>query len=73
MLNRDLGAERDVTINWRDLTPSRVLACQTLTGSDLKAFNTFDRPNNVVPRALDAPNPASAMTFRLPHHAEQNQ
>ncbi|MFB3778438.1 MAG: alpha-N-arabinofuranosidase [Bryobacteraceae bacterium] len=66
MLNRDTAAEREVTISWQSPTPSKVLACQTLTGRDLKARNTFEQPNNVVPRNLDAPQAGSSMTFRLP-------
>jgi len=66
MLNRDTTGERDITVNWQSPTPSRVLACQTLTGRDLKALNTFDQPNAVVPRALDAPAAGASMTFRLP-------
>jgi alpha-N-arabinofuranosidase len=66
MLNRDLDAEREVVIDWRDMTPSQVLACETVTGSDLKAFNTFAAPRTVAPRALDAPAPAARMTFKLP-------
>ena len=52
--------------DWRDLTPSRVLACETLTGPDLKAFNTFEEPKRVVPRPLDPPAAGSRMTFKLP-------
>jgi alpha-N-arabinofuranosidase len=66
MLNRDLEGDRDLTLEWRDATPSRVLACETLTGPDLKAFNTFESPKQVVPRTLDAPAPAARMTFKLP-------
>ncbi len=66
MLNRDLEAERDLTLDWRDKAPSRVLACETLTGSDLKAANTFEQPKRVVPRPLDAPRAGSTMTFKLP-------
>jgi alpha-L-arabinofuranosidase len=66
LLNRDTTAERDVTINWQSPTPSRVIECQTLTGRDMKAINTFEQPNNVVPRKLDAPQPGASMTFRLP-------
>ena len=65
-LNRDLQGERDLVVDCRDLTVSRVLASQTLTGTDLKAFNTFERPNLVAPRALEAPRPGASMTFRLP-------
>jgi alpha-L-arabinofuranosidase len=66
MLNRDLDAERELVLDWRDPTPTRVLACQTLTGTDLKAFNTFDQPQQVAPRTLDAPAAAARMTFKLP-------
>jgi alpha-L-arabinofuranosidase len=66
MLNRDLDAERELVLEWRDPTPTRVLVCQTLTGTDLKAFNTFEQPQQVVPRALDAPAAAARMTFKLP-------
>jgi alpha-N-arabinofuranosidase len=66
MLNRDLENERELVLDWRDLTPSRVLACETLTGPDLKAFNTFEEPKRVVPRPLDPPAAGSRMTFKLP-------
>ena len=66
MLNRDLEAEREVAFEWRNPSPTRVLACETLTGADLKAFNTFDRPALVAPQRLGAPQPASTMTFKLP-------
>ena len=66
MLNRDLDSERELTLDWRDPTPTRVLACETLTGSDLKAANTFAQPRLIVPRPLDAPRPGSRMTFKLP-------
>lgn len=66
MLNRDTAKEREISVAWQNPTPSRVLACQTLTGRDMKAMNTFDQPNNVVPQPLDAPRAGSSMTFRLP-------
>jgi alpha-N-arabinofuranosidase len=66
MLNRDTTAERDLTVTWQSPAPTRILACQTLTGRDLKATNTFDQPDRVVPAKLDAPQPGSSMTFRLP-------
>lgn len=66
MLNRDVEAEREVVLDWRDKTPTRVIACETLTGTDLKAFNTFEQPQRVVPRNFEAPRPASRMTFKLP-------
>jgi alpha-N-arabinofuranosidase len=66
MLNRDLEAEREIALEWRDVTPTRVLTCETLTGTDLKAFNTFDQPRRVAPQRLDAPAAGTRMTFKLP-------
>lgn len=66
LLNRDLQNEREVVIEWSDVTPTRVLACDTLTGADLKAFNTFADPRRVAPQRLDPPAAGSRMTFRLP-------
>ena len=65
-LNRDLESERELLVDFRDLTPTRVLAAETLTGTDLKASNTFERPTLVAPRLLEAPRPGATMTFRLP-------
>ena len=66
MLNRDLESERELTLEWRDPTPTRVILCETLTGPDLKAFNTFEQPQQVAPRRLDPPQAGSSMTFKLP-------
>ncbi len=66
MLNRDLDAERELVLEWRDPTPTRVLACETLTGPDLKAFNTFEQPQLVAPRRLEPPAAGARMTFKLP-------
>ena len=65
MLNRDLQADRELVLDCRDFTPTRVLACETLTGADLKASNTFERPTLIAPRALEAPRPGSSMTFKV--------
>ena len=66
MLNRDTSGEREVSLEWGDVRPTRVLACETLTGADLKAFNTFEQPRKVAPQALDAPAAGGRMTFKLP-------
>ena len=66
MLNRDLDGEREVALEWRDITPTRVLACETLTGPDLKAFNTFEEPRRVAPQRLEPPAAGTRMTFKLP-------
>lgn len=66
ILNRDLDSAREVVLDWMDPEPSRVVACQTLTGKDMKAFNTFDEPDRVVPEPLDAPKPARSMSLEVP-------
>jgi alpha-N-arabinofuranosidase len=66
VLNRDLTDERELTVEWDDVTPKRILACETITGPDLKAFNTFDAPRRVVPQALTAPAAGNRMTLKLP-------
>jgi alpha-L-arabinofuranosidase len=66
LLNRDLDGEREVVLEWADVVPTRVLTCETLTGADLKAFNTFAEPRRVVPQALAAPAPGNRMTLNLP-------
>jgi alpha-L-arabinofuranosidase len=66
MLNRDLDGEREVVLDFLDLVPVRVLTCETLTGTDLKAVNTFADPRRVAPQRLDPPAAGSRMTFKLP-------
>jgi alpha-N-arabinofuranosidase len=66
MLNRDLEGERELVLEWRDLTPTRVLFCETLTGPDLTAVNTFEQARRVAPQRLEPPAPGTRMTFRLP-------
>ena len=59
VLNRDLDGEREVVLEWQDVVPTRVLACETLTGADLKAVNTFAEPRRVAPQRLDLPRRAA--------------
>jgi len=67
MLNRDLEGEREVALDWGGgIRPSRVLACETLTGADLKASNTFEQPRRVAPQRLDPPAVSDRMVFKLP-------
>ncbi len=65
-LNRDLGSERELALTFEDVAPSRVLACETITGPDLKAFNTFESPNKVVTTKLDAGKAGAKMSVKLP-------
>jgi alpha-N-arabinofuranosidase len=69
MLNRDIEKPQDVELAWRDITPSAVTTFQTMTGPDLKALNTFEQPNKVVPQKLENPKVGSRMSVRLPAHS----
>jgi alpha-N-arabinofuranosidase len=67
VLNRDLNKARTIEINWQDKAPSQVLTSTTLTGSDVKAVNSFDAPKRVVPQGLDKPSTAGGRTkFEVP-------
>ena len=67
ILNRDLNKAHTVEINWQDRNPSKLLSSTTLTGTDLKAFNTFDAPQRVVPQAFEKPAITGTRTkFEVP-------
>jgi alpha-N-arabinofuranosidase len=62
ILNRDLNKAHTVEINWQDKAPSQVLNSTTLTGTDLKAINSFEAPKRVVPQAADKPSTSGGRT-----------
>lgn len=66
VLNRDLEKSRELEIAWHDMTPSSVITFETVTGSDLKALNTFADPKRVVPQKLESPRVGSKMSVELP-------
>lgn len=67
ILNRDLSKSHTIEINWQDKAPGKLLNSTVLTGSDLKAFNTFEAPQKVVPQAFDKPGTAGGRTkFEVP-------
>ncbi len=66
ILNRDLVKPRELEVDWQGVTPTKVISSQVLTGSDLKATNTFDAPKRVVPQPLEPPRAGRSMTFQLP-------
>ncbi len=66
ILNRDLDKARELEVVWRENPPKSVLACEVLTGDDLKAFNTFEAPTRVTPQPLEPPKAGSRMAFQLP-------
>jgi alpha-N-arabinofuranosidase len=67
VLNRDLNRARTIEINWQDKAPSQITTATTLTGNDLKAFNSFDAPKKVTPQSIDKPSTSSGRTrFEVP-------
>jgi alpha-L-arabinofuranosidase len=67
ILNRDLVKAQTVEINWQDRMPGTLLNSTVLTGSDLKAFNTFDAPQRVAPQASEKISSSGARTkFEVP-------
>jgi alpha-N-arabinofuranosidase len=62
ILNRDLNKSHTVEINWQDWVPKKVVGATVLTGSDLKAFNTFEAPQRVAPQAADKPSTTGGRT-----------
>jgi alpha-L-arabinofuranosidase len=67
VLNRDLSKPHVVEINWQDKAPGQVLVSNVLTGTDLKAFNSFDSPQHVAPQAFGKPSTTSGRTkFEVP-------
>jgi len=67
VLNRDLAKPHVVEINWQDKAPGQVLVSAVLTGTDLKAFNTFESPRKVVPQDFGKPSTVAGRTrFEVP-------
>ena len=67
VLNRDLSKPHVVEINWQDKTPGQVLASSVLTGTDLKAFNSFEAPQRVAPQTVAKPSTTAGRTrFEVP-------
>jgi alpha-L-arabinofuranosidase len=66
ILNRDLEKPRDVEVVWREGPPSQVTFAQVLTGTDLKAFNSFENPKKVAPQAFESPKPGARTLFQVP-------
>jgi alpha-N-arabinofuranosidase len=67
VLNRDLSKPHVIEINWQDRTPGQVLASISMTGTDLKAFNSFEAPLRVAPQPFDKPSTSGGRTkFEVP-------
>ena len=67
VFNRDLAKAREVEVVWEDAAPARVAEAMALTGEDLKAFNSFEAPKRVAPRALEKPTVSNGkLKFEAP-------
>jgi alpha-L-arabinofuranosidase len=67
VLNRDLAKPHEVEVVWEDAAPARLLQATTLTGSDLKAVNSFESPRQVLPQELEKPVSTAGRTkFEVP-------
>jgi alpha-N-arabinofuranosidase len=62
LLNRDLSNPHTVEINWQDRAPAGVLVSSVLTGSDLKASNTFEAPQKLVSQTFEKPTTTGGRT-----------
>jgi len=70
ILNRDLSKAHEVDVVWQDGAPSRVVMASVLTGSDLKAVNSFDSPKQIIPQELAKPVTSGGHTrFEVPAHS----
>ncbi|HEY4819109.1 MAG TPA: alpha-N-arabinofuranosidase [Candidatus Acidoferrum sp.] len=62
VLNRDLSKAHVLEINWQDKTPGQVLTSSVLTGTDLKASNSFEAPQKVKPESFAKPSTSAGRT-----------
>src|SRR6266568_9219627 len=67
ILNRDLSNSHEVEVVWEDKPTTRAVASQVLTGTDLKAVNSFESPHKVEPQPFDKPTTSNGSTkFEVP-------
>jgi alpha-L-arabinofuranosidase len=67
VLNRNLAKAQTVELVWEDSVPTQVATATVLTGSDLKAANSFDAPTKVTPQEFTKPTTSGGKTrFEVP-------
>lgn len=67
VLNRDDSRAHTLDMTWEAQAPGQVETAQVLMGDDPKAFNSFDKPRNVVPKDLEKPSTSNGRTtFEVP-------
>lgn len=55
IVNRSQTGSLTVELHWQDRTPEAIRAAYQLSGTDTKAFNSFENPNRVVSTQIAAP------------------
>jgi alpha-N-arabinofuranosidase len=55
IVNRSQSEGLPVELHWQDRAPKSISAVYQLSGTDPKAFNTFENPNNIVAKSVAAP------------------
>ncbi|HXY49474.1 MAG TPA: alpha-N-arabinofuranosidase [Terriglobales bacterium] len=67
ILNRDLAKAHTLEVVWEDGAPAKALAGFVLTGDDLKAANSFQTPQRVVPASFEKPTTGGGVSrFEVP-------
>ena len=52
IVNRNQSEDVPVEMNWQDIMPKRAKAAYQISGTDPKAVNSFENPNQIVPVSL---------------------
>lgn len=55
IVNRSQTDSLPVELHWEDRTPKRIASAHQLAGTDPKAANSFEKPNQVVATPIEAP------------------
>ena len=66
------GQEDSVPLNliWQDVAPNRIASARQIVGSGPKAVNSWDNPNNITIRGIQAPKISDGVAqLVLPPHS----
>ena len=55
IVNRGQDDSVPLTVIWQDVAPNRIISARQIAGSDPKAVNSWDNPNNITIRGIQAP------------------
>jgi len=67
IVNRSQSDSIPLTLHWQALKPKSVKSARQLSGTDPKAFNSFENPHQIVPVSITVPEVKDgASTVLLP-------